>query len=94
MRSFRYRCDILIVLTWCFSRSHIPTAEELYSRTVKLKELLLCPRAKNAAKQCYVFVLQMYELIGHLHELENSTLNNRGYGMVASYFGTLFAFPP
>ena len=47
MRSSRYRCDILIMLLGA-SPVHIPTAEEFYSPTLKLKGLLLCMRAKNA----------------------------------------------
>ena len=47
MHSSCHCFDILIVLRGT-SPVHIPTAEQFYSRTVKLKELLLCTRAKNA----------------------------------------------
>jgi tetratricopeptide (TPR) repeat protein len=76
----RYRCDILIVLLGA-SPVHIDCAEEFYSRTVKLKELLLSTRAKHALEskqygRALRFVLQeLFELIGRpvmekLHELE------------------------
>ncbi|KAH9068001.1 CHAT domain-containing protein [Lactarius deliciosus] len=76
----RYRCDILIVLHGS-SPVHIPTTEDFYSRTIKLKEHLLSTRAKHALESnqyqhALRFVLEeLYELVGRpviekLHELE------------------------
>ncbi|KAH8988386.1 CHAT domain-containing protein [Lactarius akahatsu] len=76
----RYRCDILIVLHGS-SPVHIPTGEDFYSRTIKLKEHLLSTRAKHALESnqyqhALRFVLEeLYELVGRpviekLHELE------------------------
>lgn len=78
----RYRCDILIVLQGT-SPVHIPTAEDFYSRTIRLKELLLSTRTKHkhalGSKQyqrALRFVLrELYQLVGRpviemLHELE------------------------
>ncbi|KAI9435726.1 CHAT domain-containing protein, partial [Lactarius indigo] len=75
-----YRCDILIVLNGS-APVLIPTAEDFYSRTIKLKELLLSTRAKHALEsdqyqRALRFVLEeLYELVGRpviekLHELE------------------------
>jgi len=76
----RYRCDILIV-SHDSPPVHIPTAEDFYSRTIKLKKLLLTTRAEHALEskqyqRALRFVLEeLYELVGHLvieklHELE------------------------
>ncbi|KAI9454649.1 CHAT domain-containing protein [Lactarius psammicola] len=76
----RFRCDIIIVLHDS-SPVHIPMVEDSYSRTIKLKELLLSTRAKHALESSqYQRALrsvleELYELVGRpviekLHELE------------------------
>ncbi|KAF8262750.1 CHAT domain-containing protein [Lactarius quietus] len=75
----RYRCDILIVLLGT-PPIHIPTATDFYSRTIKLKDLLLSTRTKHALEsKCYQralrsVLLELYELVGRpviekLHQL-------------------------
>jgi hypothetical protein len=86
----RHRCDILIVLPGA-SPVHIPTAEEFYSRTIKLKELLLAPAQstrwnRNNMDVHYVSSSRNCTSLSAARLSRSCTnsryLNNRGYGGV------------